>query len=111
MEIQESRQGAVTCVKPIGPIVQADAEQFRRHAAEVRTRSLGRFVVDLSAVPFVDSQGLESLVGLTDELSEGGQALRLCGASEVLREVFDLTGLADLFEHYLDVNSAVRSFL
>lgn len=111
MEIQESRQGAVTCVKPMGPLVQGDAAQFHRATSEVRSRSLGRFVVDLAAVPYADSLGLEALVELTDELGEGGQSLRICGANETLREVLSLTGVADLFEHYIDVNTAVRSFL
>ncbi len=111
MEIQETRQGAVTCVKPMGPLVQGDAGQFRRAASDVRIRSLGRFVVDLAAVAYADSQGLEALVELTDELGEGGQSLRVCGANETLREVFAITGVGEMFEHYIDVNTAVRSFL
>lgn len=111
MDIQEQRHGAVTVIKPQGPLVLADADQFRTHLAEVMSRSLGRFVVDASAVPYVDSQGLEALVASTDELGDSGRALRLCGACETLREVLELTGLADRFEHYEDVNTAVRSFL
>lgn len=111
MDIQEQRHGAVTVIKPQGPLVLGDADQFRTHLAEITTRSLGRFVVDASAVPYVDSQGLEALVQSTDELGTSGRALRLCGACETLREVLELTGLADRFEHYEDVNTAVRSFL
>jgi anti-anti-sigma factor len=111
MEIQEQRHGAVTVVKPQGPLVVGDAEEFRVRLAETMTRSLGRFVVDASAIPYVDSLGLEALVQSTDELGASGRALRLCGACETLREVLELTGLADRFEHYVDVNTAVRSFL
>lgn len=111
MEIGEQRHGAVTVIKPQGPLCLGDAEAFRARVAEVMTRSLGRFVVDASAVPYVDSVGLEALVSATDELGAGGRALRLCGAGETLREVLDVTGLADRFEHYVDVNTAVRSFL
>jgi anti-anti-sigma factor len=62
-------------------------------------------------VPYVDSVGLESLVGATEELSASGRSLRLCGAGETLREVLELTGLSGRFEYYEDVNTAVRSFL
>lgn len=68
-------------------------------------------MIDASAVPYVDSQGLEALVKATDDLSSSGRALRLCGAGETIREVLDLTGLSDRFEYYEDVNTAVRSFL
>lgn len=111
MDIQESREGAVTVLKPLGPLVLGDADEFRRRLEEVLQRSLGRLVVDASAVAYVDSLGLEALVGVTDGLAEGGQALRLCGTNETLREVLDLTELGDRFEFYQDVNTGVRSFL
>lgn len=111
MEIHEQRHGAVTVIKPIGPLVQGDASQFRSHVLEVMTRSLGRFVVDASGIPFVDSAGLEAMLETTEELSSGGRCLRLCAATETVREVLELTGLDDRFEHYVDVNLAVRSFL
>ncbi len=48
---------------------------------------------------------------MADDLAQGGQALKLCGANEVFREVLELTELTSVFEHFVDVNSAVRSFL
>jgi anti-anti-sigma factor len=59
----------------------------------------------------VDSKALEVLLDATERLADSGQALRLCGANETVREVLDLTDLSRFFEHYQDVNSAVRSFL
>lgn len=111
MDIQEQRHGAVTVVKPVGPLVQGDSEQFLTRLNEVTSRSLGRFVVDACAVPYVDSQGLEALLKVTDELAASGRSLRLCGVTETLRDVLDLTGLSERFEQYEDVNAAVRSFL
>lgn len=111
MEIQESRQGAVTVVKPMGPICQGDAAQFRAAVDDVRSRSLGRLVIDATAVAYADSPGLEALVDLSEAMAQAGQSLRLCGANPTLREALDLTGIADQFEHFEDTNTAVRSFL
>ncbi len=111
MEILEQRQGAVTVVKPRGPLVGTDADRFKDKLTEVIDRSLGRLVVDATEVAFVDSRGLEVLKEATEDLSRSGQALRVCGANETLREVLDLTGLAGMFEQYQDVMSGVRSFL
>ena len=111
MEIQESRQGAVTVVKPMGPICQGDAAQFKAAVDDVRQRSLGRFVIDAGAVAYVDSQGLEALVDVSEALGQTGQSLRLCGANPTVREAMELTGLAEFFEHFEDANTAVRSFL
>jgi len=111
MEIKEQRHGAVTALRPDGPLTEDDATIFRQRVAAVRKESMGRFVVDLAETPFVDSKGLEALVEATYDLAESGQTLRLCGVNETVREALELTELAPLFEHYDDVNSAVRSFL
>ncbi|GIK17991.1 MAG: anti-sigma factor antagonist [Leptolyngbya sp. PLA2] len=111
MQIIEQRQGAVTVLKPIGPLVQKDADALKTRAADVLRKSLGRFVIDASAIAYADSRGLEVLVELTEELGTGGQSLKISAANETLREVLELTELAPLFEYHEDVNSAVRSFL
>ena len=111
MDVAETREGAVTVVKPMGPLVSGDANDFLRRVDEVRTRSLGRFVIDASSIAFLDSQGLEALLTVSESVSDSGQFLRMCGANETVREVLELTEIADRFEHYVDVNSAVRSFL
>lgn len=111
MDIHETRQGAVTVLKPAGPLALGDADQFKARALEARARSLGRFVVDASAMSYVDSQGLEALVDVSNDMADAGQPLRLCGVNETVREVLDLVGVAERFEFCLDVNTAVRSFL
>jgi len=111
MEIQENKHGAVAVLKPVGPVVHTDAEQLKDLLLQVQQRSLGRLVLDASAVPFIDSRGLEILLEVNEELHRAGRALKLCGLNDVLREVLDLTDLSSSFEHFLDVNSAVRSFL
>lgn len=111
MQIDQHNHGAVTVLKPVGPLCSDDAEALKTRTLDAWTKNLGRLVVDASAVPYVDSRGLEVLVEVADELARGGQALKLCGANEVLREVFELTDVASGFEQFTDLNAAVRSFL
>ena len=111
MEIDEQKHGAVTVLKPRGPLVQEDAEQFEQMLNDRLSSSMGRALVDISAIPYADSRGLEALADISESLSESGQVLKLCGGNETLREVLDLTDLAGQFDHYEDVNTAVRSFL
>lgn len=111
MQIDQTRHGAVTVVKPQGALIDQDASALVTRLREVLIESLGRFVLDLSAVPFVDSAGLEALVDAGDELAKSGQAFKLCSVNETLTQVLTLTGQSGHFEQYEDVNSAVRSFL
>ena len=111
MEIQELPQGAVTVLKPVGPLTEADADQFRSRAMDLLNKNLGRILIDASAIAFMDSRGIEVLADLTEELSQSGRALKLCAANQTIRQVLDLTGWNDAFEHFDDLNSGVRSFL
>ncbi len=111
MEINEQIKGAVRVLRPTGALAGQDAEKVKSRAAQAAAASLGKVVIDAGAVPFVDSRGLEVLVELSEELGATGQVLKLAAANETLREVLELTELSAHFEHYEDVNAAVRSFL
>lgn len=111
MKISEQQQGAVIVLKPEGPLVEGVIEEFKQRVLKTLAASMGRFVVDMSAVPFVDSLALEGMMDVSDELSKGGQVLRICAANKTVREVLELTDLASHFDHFDDANAAVRSFL
>ena len=112
MRIETNRHGAVSVVRPDGPVISNDdAALLKNEAFSVLGETLGRFIIDTTEMTFVDSSGLEALVDITDEVAAGGQQLKLCGVSETLREILMLTGLTSKFQQYEDVQSAVRSFL
>lgn len=111
MQIQEQNQGAVTVLKPDGPLSADDADVFARRAKMAAERNVGRVVIDGSAMPYADSAGLEALLSLAETLDAGGRTLRLAAFNETIREVFEITGIAGAFEFYDEPRDAVRSFL
>lgn len=111
MEIKETRQGAVTVMSPEGPLVETDVPVFTAKLEAVASRSLGRFVLDLSSVPYVDSAGLEALYDAAENAAASGVPLKVSGTNETIREVLDLTEIDRMFEHFSEPNDAVRSFL
>lgn len=98
-------------VRPDGPLTFAEAEEFKTMFVEVMKETLGRVIIDASAVPYVDSKGLGVLVEITRDLAQSGKLLKLCAVNETVKQVFHLTGIWSQFEHFEDSNSAVRSFL
>ena len=57
MEIQEQNQGAMSVLKPVGPLVAAEAEQFKARALEAAKEKLGRVLVDaIGSKAFLKSQ-------------------------------------------------------
>lgn len=111
MEIAEQMKGAVRVLKPKGPLAGPEADEFRGRVAAASAESLGRVLIDAGGIPFADSHGLEVLAELSEQMSQSGRSLKLCAATETLREILELTELAGLFEFYEDENAAVRSFL
>ncbi|MDH3584218.1 MAG: STAS domain-containing protein [Phycisphaerae bacterium] len=110
-KIAQEQHGGVTVLRPNGPLVGEDVGEFVDRLESVRSSSLGRMVVDFTTVPFVDSAGLEALVDTSELMADSGQPFRLSGVNATIREVLELTELSSMFEHYENVNAAVRSFL
>ncbi len=111
MKLVEQQHGAVMVVKVNGPLTDSDAEVFLERMSTLARERMGRVVVDASKISFADSKGLEAILDLSEILNESGQGLCLCGTNETLREVLELTALAEHVEQYEDASSAVRSFL
>lgn len=105
MQLHTDIQGATTVLRPVGPLVGPDAEQFAAQLLAALRSSMGRLTVDLSGVPYADSKGLEGLLAGADALAEAGLALTVTGSTETLREVLMLTGL----DSRLDVSGAERA--
>ncbi len=111
MTLHEQQHGAVTVFKPEGPLSEGAVAPFTTAVRAGTIKSMGRVVLDLSAVPFVDSTGLEALMDLTDLVGHGGRSLKLCGVNKTVQQVLELVELASFFDLYDDANGAVRSFL
>ena len=111
MKVAIEKCGGVAVVKPDGPITWANADEIKAELRASIGKNLGRIVLDASFVSHVDSKGLGLLVEVTQELGQSGKSLKLCCVNETVKQVIELTGLSPLFEHFKDVNSAVRSFL
>src|SRR3990172_3112188 len=100
MDVEERRQGAVTVVRPKGPLTGKEAGDFLGRLVRGIRESQGRLVLYVSAVPLMDSQGLQTLVRANDQMSAIGQTLKLCGENETIRQVLELTGVAGQLEHF-----------
>lgn len=80
-----------TVCRPAGELDAFSVHQFRQGLAEVA--SSRRLVIDLSAVPFVDSAGLGALIGGIRRVREvGGAVVVACGRA-TLASLLHTTGI------------------
>ena len=67
----------------------------------------GRVVVDLGELTYVSSMGLRSFVSVAKMLQDKGGALRICRLRGLVKQVFEITRLLELFRVYESVDAAL----
>jgi anti-sigma B factor antagonist len=78
-------------------------------ALDAAARASDRIVIDLSAVTFLDSSGIATMVGaLNLALRRPGGSLVLAGPRAIVRRVLQVVCLSDVFPTYASVDDAVE---
>ncbi len=109
--ISLSREGSVTILKPMGPLVLGELEELDTELLNLFNRWTKRLILNMNDVSFVDSAGFELLVRHQRDFGSHGLRLIFCHINDTLQKVMDLTRLSLQFEIYPEKVNAVRSFL
>lgn len=86
------RQQGGAAVTVIGELDMASAPRLDA-ALEQAIGSGGEVVLDMRACSFVDSSGIATIVKAARRLHDDGRVLRVDGAQERVRRIFELAGL------------------
>jgi anti-sigma B factor antagonist len=86
------RPGGGSVATVLGELDVASAPELRS-ALEPALDADGEVELDMRACSFVDSIGIATLVMAARRLSDEGRTLRIRGARERVRKIFDLAGL------------------
>jgi anti-anti-sigma factor len=100
------REGEQAVLAVGGEVDIATADSFRQALLDAQRSR--RVVVDLSGVTFMDSAGVNALVGAYHRVSAGDE-LRLVGLRPNVRRVFEITGLLEVFKVDLSDDDRVGS--
>lgn len=103
---QRDHDGSVV-LSPIGRLNLVSASQLRSRIEDVVATGSKRFVIDLSAVEFIDSSGLGALISGLKHARQAGGDLRIAAPGEQARVVLGLTNLDRILRPYDSVEDAV----
>ena len=106
-----SRQGAIDVVAGELPLNAENAEALMRAFEKCLADGQPRAVLDLQAVPLIDSVGLETLLDIQDSFEQRTGSLKLASPNPLCSDILIATGIDNHFEVYPEVKSAVASFL
>ena len=110
MKIDCQQAGDIAVVHPSGPLAGDDVDRFRAELSTLVRDGQGRVVLDASAIPYADSKGLEALLDATDLSTEVASPLKIVSCTDSLGEALDIMEISAAFEHFDDLDSALRSF-
>ena len=111
MKIEQIRQGSVEVVTVVDTVTEDEAEELRTVVESAVHANAGRVVLNMTRTPYVDSRGLEALLACAESCRLSGRRLKLVGAADTLREIFEITDLEPEFEFFPDIEHAIRSYV
>ena len=109
-EIKKDKKGEdVIIFKLVGDLDAFSSREFKPVMIDFVERGYKNYIVDLSETPFIDSSGLVSLISLLKRAKMLGGYMKIAGAREEIKEIFNITGLDRVFEFYDSVDEALNS--
>jgi anti-sigma B factor antagonist len=108
IEVEYPREG-VALITIQGQLDVYTAPQLRQTLADLLNRDVSTVILDVSPVEYVDSTALGVLIGAVRRVSERSGSLKLVCNNERIRRIFQITGLAKIFEIYTTVPDALAT--
>jgi anti-sigma B factor antagonist len=112
MEIKQRIVGGVTVLDVFGMMSLGDSvsEVMGATLRELVTAQRLKLVLNLEAVPYIDSTGLGELVRAYSIVRKSGGRIVLCHLTKRLLDLLSITKLLTVWDVYDSVEAAVRSF-
>lgn len=93
-------------VETTGRLDQTTGPQLEAELDRLVAAGTLRLMVDLSGVEFINSAGLRSIVAASKRLRRQKAELAFCGPAGMVAEVFDISGLSEMFTIYDSLNDS-----
>lgn len=89
-----------------GDIDLSRSPSLRHELLELVKQQPKRLVVDLSAVPYMDSSGVATLIEALQHQRKAGAKMVLCGLQPKVRSIFEIARLDAVFKIVTDCEAA-----
>jgi anti-anti-sigma factor len=111
----ESSKIGVSKVGPRTVLVPREALTYQNCAAleaafdSCFTHQMAEVILDMNEVPLLDSEALELLLRMHDELKTRGSVLKMIRLNDIVKDVLVATRLITVFSVYQNISEAIRS--
>ncbi|HUD98572.1 MAG TPA: STAS domain-containing protein [Bryobacteraceae bacterium] len=106
MRVESQIRDGVCVLRLYGRFVTGSDAELASARNSLQEAGINRAIVDLEAVPYIDSTGLAFVVELHKSLVASGGQLLLTGANQRVREVLEMTRISKIVPLFQDVEEA-----
>ena len=111
MLIEERAAGNVTILDLKGKMTLGEGDEILKDKVNsLAMQGRKQIVLNLEAVPYIDSAGLGEIVRTYTTMSRQGGNLKLLSLTKRITDLLSITKLLTVFETYENEADAVRSF-
>ncbi len=111
MKVRTQDYNDVTVVELQGELDADFTELLQDTITDIVAKNKVGVVLDMSAVGFIDSQGLELLLWVRDYCHQYKTQFRLAGLDENCTKILEITSLENEYDRYTELSEAVKSFV
>ena len=105
LTVRPDAEHNATVLELEGPLVIAGMFQLQ---TALREQTTPLTVIDLSAVPYMDSSGMGAILNGYVSAEKAGRKVVVSGVSERVRALFELTRVQTIIKMYPDVEQALQ---
>jgi anti-sigma B factor antagonist len=111
MQIEERIVDDVTILDLKGKMTLGEGDELLKDKINsLVSQGHKKIVLNLEAVPYIDSAGLGEIVRTYTSISRQGGKLKLLNVSKRIQDLLVITKLITIFDSYENENEAVQSF-
>ena len=105
--IEQTQVGDKVVLHVAGRMDAENAHQFELQCESCIADGFTSIVIDLSDLAYISSLGLRSVVAVSKKARDKGGELRICRMTGLVRQVFEITRLTQVFPVHDSVESAL----
>ena len=108
MEIKLRRSDTIYVLDVVGEMDLYNAFKLKEVVRKMIEKKIRHYVINLEAVPYIDSSGIGALLQVFADIKKNGLRLRITGVKGSVRKVIELTKLAQYFPIVEDLELAIQ---
>ncbi len=110
MQITETNMGDVTVLAFSGKLDTHTSQDAQDRVTALLDSGAIKVLFDLKELNYISSIGFRVLLMAAKQLQRDGGAMRICNITGNVKEVFDISGFAAIFDIYDNEGAALSDF-